>query len=29
MKGRNPEGDREALAGAALISEWLPGSSRG
>ena len=24
MKGRNPEGDREALAGAALISEWLP-----
>ena len=24
VKGRNPEGDREALAGAALISEWLP-----
>jgi maleylacetate reductase len=23
VKGRNPEGDREALAGAALISEWL------
>jgi maleylacetate reductase len=22
--GRNPEGDREALAGAALIGEWLP-----
>jgi maleylacetate reductase len=25
VQGRNPEGDREALAGAALISEWLPG----
>jgi maleylacetate reductase len=24
VKGRNPEGDREALAGAALISAWLP-----
>jgi maleylacetate reductase len=24
VKGRNPDGDREALAGAALISEWLP-----
>lgn len=24
VKGRNPEGNREALAGAALISEWLP-----
>jgi maleylacetate reductase len=24
VKGRNPEGDRAALAGAALISEWLP-----
>jgi maleylacetate reductase len=24
VKGRNPEGDCEALAGAALISEWLP-----
>ena len=24
VKGRNHEGDREALAGAALISEWLP-----
>jgi maleylacetate reductase len=24
VKERNPEGDREALAGAALISEWLP-----
>lgn len=24
VKGRNDEGDREALAGAALISEWLP-----
>jgi maleylacetate reductase len=24
VRGRNPEGDREALAGAALISEWLP-----
>jgi maleylacetate reductase len=24
VAGRNPEGDREALAGAALISEWLP-----
>ena len=24
VKGRNPEGDREAIAGAALISEWLP-----
>jgi maleylacetate reductase len=24
VKGRNTEGDREALAGAALISEWLP-----
>jgi maleylacetate reductase len=24
VKGRSPEGDREALAGAALISEWLP-----
>lgn len=24
VKGRNPEGDREALAGAALISKWLP-----
>jgi maleylacetate reductase len=24
VQGRNPEGDREALAGAALISEWLP-----
>jgi maleylacetate reductase len=24
VKGGNPEGDREALAGAALISEWLP-----
>ena len=24
VKGRNQEGDREALAGAALISEWLP-----
>jgi maleylacetate reductase len=24
VEGRNPEGDREALAGAALISEWLP-----
>ena len=23
VKGRNPEGDREALAGAQLISEWL------
>ncbi len=23
-KGRNPEGDREALAGATLIGEWLP-----
>jgi len=23
VKGRNPDGDREALAGAALISEWL------
>jgi maleylacetate reductase len=24
VKGRNEEGDREALAGAALLSEWLP-----
>jgi maleylacetate reductase len=24
VKGHNAEGDREALAGAALISEWLP-----
>jgi maleylacetate reductase len=24
VEGRNPEGDREALAGAALISDWLP-----
>jgi maleylacetate reductase len=24
VKGRNPEGDREALAGATLIGEWLP-----
>ena len=24
VEGRNPEGDQEALAGAALISEWLP-----
>ena len=24
VKGRNEEGDREALTGAALISEWLP-----
>jgi len=24
VKGRNAEGDREALAGARLISEWLP-----
>ncbi len=24
VRGRNPEGDREALAGAELISEWLP-----
>jgi maleylacetate reductase len=24
VKGRNPEGDREALAGARLISQWLP-----
>ena len=24
VKGRNPEGDREALAGAHLIGEWLP-----
>jgi maleylacetate reductase len=24
VEGRNPEGDKEALAGAALISEWLP-----
>jgi alcohol dehydrogenase class IV len=24
VKGRNDEGDREALAGAALISKWLP-----
>ena len=24
VEGRNPEADREALAGAALISEWLP-----
>jgi len=24
VKGRNEEGDREALAGAALISQWLP-----
>lgn len=24
VKGRNDEGDREALAGATLISEWLP-----
>ena len=24
MKGRNDQGDREALAGAALISKWLP-----
>jgi maleylacetate reductase len=24
VKGRNHEGDREALAGAALIGEWLP-----
>jgi maleylacetate reductase len=24
VEGRNPEGDREALAGAALISQWLP-----
>lgn len=24
VKGRNPEAEREALAGAALISEWLP-----
>jgi maleylacetate reductase len=24
VKGRNPEGDREALAGARLIGEWLP-----
>jgi maleylacetate reductase len=24
VKGRNPEGDREALAGAQLIGEWLP-----
>jgi maleylacetate reductase len=24
VDGRNPEGDREALAGAALISGWLP-----
>jgi len=25
VKGRNAEGDREALAGAPLIAEWLPG----
>jgi maleylacetate reductase len=24
VKGRNDEGDREALAGASLIAEWLP-----
>lgn len=24
VKGRNPEGDREAVAGASLIGEWLP-----
>jgi maleylacetate reductase len=24
VEGRNPDGDREALAGAALISDWLP-----
>jgi maleylacetate reductase len=24
VKGRNPEGDREALSGAGLIGEWLP-----
>jgi maleylacetate reductase len=24
VEGRNPEGDREALAGARLIGEWLP-----
>jgi len=24
VQGRNPEGDREALAGAGLISRWLP-----
>jgi maleylacetate reductase len=24
VKGRNPEGDREALAGASLIGAWLP-----
>jgi maleylacetate reductase len=24
VKGRNPDGDREALAGAQLIGEWLP-----
>lgn len=24
VEGKNPEGDREALAGAALISDWLP-----
>lgn len=24
VKGRNPQGDREALAGARLIAEWLP-----
>jgi maleylacetate reductase len=24
VRGRNPEGDREALAGAGLIGEWLP-----
>jgi alcohol dehydrogenase class IV len=24
VKGRNDEGDREALAGASLIGEWLP-----
>jgi len=24
VKGRNPEGDRDALAGARLIGEWLP-----
>jgi len=24
VNGRNPDGDREALAGAALISKWLP-----
>ena len=24
VEGRNPDGDREALAGAALISQWLP-----